>query len=154
MPPDPPRFGMLRMPDCVLHTQLSCSLQCICAPPFCESWIRPWCQPKGCQMYLYTPCLKFYSQYLSKLKIKLLYKGGGKLGSKKTSTSVPSLTTELCFVDDPYERILLKILGRNYSGHHGVRTECGLTISFSKAKFMRVVEIGIVETDVAPSCTC
>ena len=43
MPPDPPRFGMLRMPDRVLHTQLSCSLQCICAPPppFCESWIRP-----------------------------------------------------------------------------------------------------------------
>ena len=39
--PRPPRFGMLRMPDRVLLTQLSCSLQCICAPPFCESWIRP-----------------------------------------------------------------------------------------------------------------
>ena len=24
-----------------IRTQLSCSLQCICAPPFCESWIRP-----------------------------------------------------------------------------------------------------------------
>ena len=25
MPPDPPRFGMLCMPDCVLCTQLPCS---------------------------------------------------------------------------------------------------------------------------------
>ena len=34
MPLDPPRFaGMLRMPDHVLCIQLSCSLQCICAPP-------------------------------------------------------------------------------------------------------------------------
>ena len=33
MPPDPPRFGILCMPDRVLLTQLSCSLQCICAPP-------------------------------------------------------------------------------------------------------------------------
>ena len=40
--PRPPRFGMLCMPNRVLCTQLLCSLQCICAPPFCESWIRPW----------------------------------------------------------------------------------------------------------------
>ena len=38
--PRPPRFGMLRMPDRELLTQLSCSLQCICSymcpppPPF------------------------------------------------------------------------------------------------------------------------
>ena len=31
--PRPPRFGMLGMPDRVFLTQLSCSLQCICAPP-------------------------------------------------------------------------------------------------------------------------
>ena len=41
MPPDPPRFGMPRMPDCVLLTQLSCLLQCICAPPFVSPGSAP-----------------------------------------------------------------------------------------------------------------
>ena len=59
MPPDPPRFGMLCMPDRVLRTQLSCSLQCICAPPFCESWIRP------CK-------IDVENQFEEKLKIKSL----------------------------------------------------------------------------------
>ena len=68
MPPDPPRFGMLRMPDCVLRTQLSCSLQCICAPPFCESWIRPclflanYVDPS---IYGYCDGLKFNIWYFS-----------------------------------------------------------------------------------------
>ena len=34
MPPDPPRFGMLCMPDCVLRTQLPCSHEHNCGPPF------------------------------------------------------------------------------------------------------------------------
>ena len=34
MPPDPPRFGMLCMPDCVLRKQLPCSHEYNCGPPF------------------------------------------------------------------------------------------------------------------------
>ena len=56
---DPPRFCM---PDCVLLTQLSCLLQCIFAPPFCESWICPWTSNyalqsthnKFCNIFIYT----------------------------------------------------------------------------------------------------
>ena len=64
MPPDPPRFGMLCMPDRVLRTQLSYSLQCICAPPFCESWIRP-C--KGTQWKFIPKCAPWFGGFWERL---------------------------------------------------------------------------------------
>ena len=45
--PQTPTFGMLCMPDRVLRTQLSCSLQCICSPPFVNPGSAPGNRPNS-----------------------------------------------------------------------------------------------------------